>query len=157
MQKSYNCNQCGYSCNRPFMLVIHLLVHSGEKPFVCSWCNYSCTEAGTLKVHMRIHWGKRPYSCKKCDYSCARASILKQHLLSHSGEKTISVHSVHLFFCKKGCPQRATVNSLRGKAFQLWPPRNAFFLAQTQATWTIKCSHTLHYESSHVNRHFWSS
>ena len=33
--------------------------------------------------------------------------------------KTISVHSAHLFLCKKGCLQRALVNSFRGKAIQL--------------------------------------
>ena len=76
-----------------------------------------------------------------CILRLRKTSIDKN--LNQIRRKTISVHSVHLFFCKKGCPQRATVNSLRGKAFQLWPARNAFFLAETQATWTIKCSHTL--------------
>ena len=62
MQKSYNRNQCGYSCNRPSKLEIHLLVHSGEKAFVCSQCDYSTKQADTLKVHMRVHSGEKPYT-----------------------------------------------------------------------------------------------
>ena len=103
MQKSYNRNQCGYSCNRPSKLEIHLRVSIGGKAFVCSQRNYSCTEAGTLKVHMRIHSGENPYSWMQCDYSCTRASILKQHLLTHSGEKQFQCTQYISSFAKSTC------------------------------------------------------
>ena len=101
-KKSYNCNQCGFSCNRPSKLEIHLRVNSGGKAFVCSQRNYSCTEAGTLKVHMRIHSGENPYSwmqcdyscsqtlernpfaCKKCEHSCRQAHELGNHMKKHT-------------------------------------------------------------------------
>ena len=53
-KKSYNCNQCGFSCNIPSRLKTHMRVHSGEKPFVCSKCNHSCNQAGRLRIHVLI-------------------------------------------------------------------------------------------------------
>ena len=86
-KKNYNCNQCGYSCNKHSMLKRHILVHSGKKTFVCSQCKYSSTRADTLRVHMRTHSGEKPYHCEQCDFSCTTISYLNAHILIHSGEK----------------------------------------------------------------------
>ena len=52
-KENYDCNQCGFSCNRPSSLKTHMLIHSGEKPFVCVQCNFSCTTASNLRRHKR--------------------------------------------------------------------------------------------------------
>ena len=44
-------------------LKMHMMVHSGEKPFVCKQCNYSCTTASILKRHMLTHSGEKPFVC----------------------------------------------------------------------------------------------
>jgi hypothetical protein len=42
-------------------LVVHMRVHTGNKPYTCDRCMYSCTVKGSLVVHMRVHTGDTPY------------------------------------------------------------------------------------------------
>ena len=125
MQKSYNCNQCGYSCNRPFMLVIHLLVHSGEKPFVCSWCNYSCTEAGTLKAHMRIE--EKALQLQEVRLLLRKGEYSQSTPAQSFRRKTISVHSVHLFFARRDVLKKSNCQLIKGKSISAVTSKKCIF------------------------------
>ena len=89
-EKSFRCNQCNYTCDRPGKLKSHMLVHSGEKSFACTQCDYSANQTSHLKNHMMIHSGEKPFSSKQCHYSFTRSSHFKSHMLIHSGEKLYS-------------------------------------------------------------------
>ena len=113
------CNQCGYSTvKKDDHLKMHMMVHSGEKPFVCKQCNYSCTTASILKRHMLTHSGEKPFVCTQCSYSSTTAGNLKAHLQTHSGEKTFSWTKCN-YCCTTAGSLKTHLLSFGRKTFQL--------------------------------------
>ena len=119
-EKPFVCKQCNYSCTTASILKRHMLTHSGEKPFVCTQCSYSSTTAGNLKAHLLTHSGEKPFSCTKCNYCCTTAGSLKTHLLSF-GRKTFQLHTVWILLHNNILPQETHVDAFRREAFQVWP------------------------------------
>ena len=40
----------------------------GEKHHRCPMCNYSFNSAALLKIHILVHTGEKPFSCNQCEY-----------------------------------------------------------------------------------------
>ena len=49
--QAHDCPQCGKKVLCESKLLIHLRVHTGEKPFSCSHCDYKCSRSYNLKRH----------------------------------------------------------------------------------------------------------
>lgn len=62
----YTCKQCNKTFQFRYKLVMHLRVHTKEKPFKCDECNLGFSLSGNLKRHKMIHSGDRPHICKIC-------------------------------------------------------------------------------------------
>ena len=83
------------------ILLAHLRIHYGIKPFICKYCSKSFNEKGNLKTHIRIHTGERPFKCKKCKKGFKALGQLKDHLISHTGYKPYQCPHCKKFYRRK--------------------------------------------------------
>ncbi|KAJ8984122.1 hypothetical protein NQ317_017332, partial [Molorchus minor] len=82
-----NCPRSTKPFNARYKLLIHMRVHSGEKPNKCPFkgCNKAFSRLENLKIHQRSHTGERPYLCQyaNCPKSFSNSSDRAKHQRTH--------------------------------------------------------------------------
>ncbi|OXU26962.1 hypothetical protein TSAR_008449 [Trichomalopsis sarcophagae] len=89
--------------NARYKMLVHVRIHTKEKPHTCFECNKSFSRAENLKIHNRSHTGERPYVCPVvgCNKAYSNSSDRFKHTRTHSVDKP--------YCCKvPGCPKRYT-------------------------------------------------
>ena len=63
-------------------------VFLGPRQWECPYCKKVLTDKHNAKVHILIHTGEKPFQCKHCVYAAKRNSQLDRHILSKHILKT---------------------------------------------------------------------
>ena len=100
VQGEFVCTVCGKRFKTEHYLKMHLLIHSGEKPFKCAECPAEFNRKDKLKRHQLIHEPTKRYKCPFRGYT---GKYMSETVRVNLGSTWSSMSYPHWFkeFCYK--------------------------------------------------------
>ncbi|XP_043652976.1 transcription factor Ouib [Drosophila teissieri] len=79
-QKVHVCDHCGKKFTDKGNFNLHVLRHSGVKPFECPECGQKEFNRYILNIHIRVkHRGEKPYACQFCGEQFVHSTMRSRH------------------------------------------------------------------------------
>lgn len=76
--------------------MVEVTVKKSQREHICEYCGKEFRQKGHLNVHLLIHTGARPFKCDVCSKEFNQKQILKRHLVTHrqnpNDERQKSIH-----------------------------------------------------------------
>ena len=85
-EKSYKC----HVCEKTFSYMHVLAKHTCEEPYDCVVCKKAFTTSSSLMEHKRLHTGEKPYESEICNKAFYSNSDWTKQTRVHTGEKPYS-------------------------------------------------------------------
>ncbi len=83
-QYGNSCSLCGKWLSMGTSWKLHMMTHTGEKPYECEMCGKRFTQKANLVRHTRMHTGEKPFKCDVCDLAFKKNDNLKHHkMINH--------------------------------------------------------------------------
>ncbi|GBG32546.1 Zinc finger protein [Hondaea fermentalgiana] len=81
----FMCDACGKGFRKRSEVVVHVRVHTGERPLKCSMCDRCFAHPSNLRAHERKHPEANKFSCTVagCGETFTDQARLKSHMMAH--------------------------------------------------------------------------
>ncbi|XP_042856443.1 zinc finger protein 271-like [Penaeus japonicus] len=101
-ERPYSCEICNKAFSQKHHLVEHTRIHTKEKPFICEVCCKPFCGRSNLVKHMRVHTKEKPFSCDICNRAFSEKAALGRHMRVHTKEKPFNCEICCKSFSEKG-------------------------------------------------------